>query len=130
MSAENQLRYVYAEWSRLAKAEGEAIHNADWFLLADCQKALLQLQPQITRQTQAAREEWTLLGFDLAAKEKDFQTIVTALIEIERQNNTLLETKRQAALGQLSQLENAGRTLRRVRRSYAEASPSAWTSFS
>ena len=130
MSADSQLRDAYKEWRRLAETEGEAIRSGNWLLVADCQNALQQLQPQILDHMQDAQEEWSRLGLDRAAKEKSFRAIVAELIEIERRNNASLDAARQASLAQFAQLEQAGRTLRQVQRSYAPPPSSAWTSFS
>lgn len=130
MSADAQLRDAYAEWRRLAEAEGEAIHARNWPQLLDCQNALQQLQPRIIRFTEAAQQEWTRLGVNRADREQDFRTVVSELIELEWRNNALLNVVTQAARVEINELEQAGQNLRRVQRSYAPNRPPAWTSFS
>jgi hypothetical protein len=132
MSAEQQLHEAYKEWRRLSETEGEAIRTRNWLLVADCQKALQQLQPLIFRHTGAAQEEWTRLGLDRAARENQLRTLVTELIEIESRNRELLQRMQQEAQAQVGQLERASHTLRQVQRFYAPpaSQPAAWTSFS
>ena len=130
MSADTRLHNGCKEWRRLAEAEGEAIRARDWGFVADCQKALQQLQPQIHRHLQDARQEWARSGSDAACKEESFRAAIAELIEIERRNGALLDVVRRAARAHLGELAQAGRTLRQVQRSYAPPQPSAWTSFS
>ena len=128
MSADLQLQNAYEEWRRLAETEGEAIRSRNWVLVADCQNALQQLQPRILSRLQDARDEWTRLGWDGSAREQSFRVVVAKLIEIERRNNAALNAAREAALAQFTQLEQTGRTLRQVQRSYAPPPPPVWTS--
>jgi ElaB/YqjD/DUF883 family membrane-anchored ribosome-binding protein len=130
MSADSQLQDAYKEWRRLAETEGEAIRTRNWLLVADCQKALQQLQPRILHHTQEAQEQWARVGLDRAAKEKNVRAVVAKLIEIESRNNELLDAAKREAQAQLGQLEKAGRMLRQVQRFYAPSRPPAWTSFS
>jgi hypothetical protein len=130
MSADNRLQDAYKEWRRLVETEGEAIRSGNWLLVADCQTALQRLQPQILAHIQDAQEEWARLGLDRAAREQGFRSVVTELIEIERRNNASLNAVRETALAQFAQLEQNGRTLRQVQRSYAPAPSSAWSSLS
>lgn len=130
MNANHHLQAAYAEWQRLAETEGEAIRLRDWPLVADCQKALYQLQPEIIRRTQAAQTEWTRLGLDHAVQQEGFRKVIAGLIKIESQNNSLLDGLRRSAKDRLDQLERAGRTLRQVKRSYAPPGTAGWESFS
>jgi ElaB/YqjD/DUF883 family membrane-anchored ribosome-binding protein len=130
MNASDELQNAYQEWRRLAKAEGEAIRAGDWSLVSDCQNAMQKIQGRIMHCTEEARREWARLGAEGAAREKSVRTLITELIDIERQNNTLLDTVRQTAQTQLGELKQAGHTLRQVQRSYAPARPPVWTSFS
>jgi hypothetical protein len=130
MNASDELQNAYQEWRRLAKAEGDAIRDSNWSLVADCQNAMQRVQAQILRYSDEARSEWARLGAEGAVREKSVRALVTELIDIERRNNTLLDTVRQAAQAQLGELKQAGHTLRQVQRSYAPARPPVWTSFS
>jgi hypothetical protein len=130
MSADHELHSDYKEWRRLAETEGEAIRTRNWRLVADCQKALQQLQGQITGHILEARKEWAQLGLDRVQKESNFCTLIVGLIEIESRNHALLRATQQDAKSRLGQLEQAGRMLRRVQSSYAPARPAAWTSLS
>jgi hypothetical protein len=127
MNASEELQSAYQEWHRLAKAEGEAIRNGNWTLVAECQNALQQLQPRIIRCMEEARQENSRPGIE----PNDYlRGLIAELIEIENQNNALLKSVRGAAQAQLGQLEQSGHTLRQVQRSYAPPRPPVWSSFS
>ena len=128
MNAETHLQEAYREWRRLAEAEGEGIRTSNWSLVDDCQKALQQLQHQLIRHTQEAQEEWARTGSDPAAHQQNLCATVSELIRIESHNNSLLDSVRQKAQMQLGRLEQAGRTLRQVRRSYSPSHSAAWQS--
>lgn len=130
MSAEQALLDAYSEWHRLAEAEGKAILSRDWIFLLECQQALKQFQPLITRLTVDARSEWKKSGADRAAKEKIIHATVWELIELGRRNQMLLQVARAAALAKREQLEQANRNLKRLQVAYVSARPAAWTSFS
>ena len=130
MNAESALVEAYQEWRRLAQTEGDAIRTCDWGLLAACQRALQNLRERITVLTMAAKGEWIQEGHDVPAKEKKFREIIAELIHIERQNSTLLTAIRQGVKSQLDKLDQAGRNLRRIHRSYAPQRTAVWTSFS
>jgi hypothetical protein len=130
MTANQQLRNAYAEWRRLAEQEGEAIRQSNWPAVEICQTSLHDLQPQIIRWTQQAREEWMRQGSDIALEEDSLRAVIGELIDIERRNSATLNDVRQAAHAEARQLEQTGQTLRQVQRSYAPQPSSAWTSFS
>src|ERR1051326_8835249 len=119
MIADAELHAAYAEWRRLAEAEGEAIRAENWLVVADCQSAMERLQSRIIRCSEEARKEWNRTGVDRMEREKTIRAAVTELVEIERRNNSLLNLARRAAQEHLEQWSEAGRTLRRVQRSYA-----------
>ena len=130
MSADSDLQSAYQEWHRLAEAEGEAIRSGDWLRVSDCQDALQQLQPRIIRAADLARQEWNHAGADPVEKENRVRATVRSLIELEWRNQALLDVHRRDAQEEMNRLEEAGRTLSRVRRIYAPVRPAAWTSFS
>jgi hypothetical protein len=130
MSAEAALQDAYREWRRLAEAEAEAIRAENWLLVSDCQRAMEQLQSRITSCTDEARREWSRPGVDRKAREQTLHTTINELVEIEHRNNALLNLARSAAQEHAQELSEAGRTLRRVQRSYAPAPAPVWTSFS
>ena len=129
MNACDELQKAYEEWRRLARAEGEAIRNCNWSLVAQCQNAIQEAQAQILQHSDDARSAWASLA-DGAAREKSVRTLIAELIEIERQNNLVLANVRQAAQAQFGELKLAGQTLRQVQRSYAPPRLPVWTSFS
>lgn len=130
MNANCDLKDSYREWRRLAEAEGEAIRAGNWMLVFDCQNALRQLQPRITRQSDAARKEWAALGLDTQTMENDLKNIIHSLIELERRNNSLIHARRALGQEELAKLEMASLALKRIQRSYAPTVPASWNSVS
>jgi hypothetical protein len=130
MNADHELKHSYREWRRLAEAEGEAIRAGNWMLVFDCQNALRQLQPRIVRQSEAVRREWTTLGLDPQEREFELDEIIHSLVELESRNNSLIHARRRLAQEELSKLELASLTLRRIQRSYVAAPAPALNSFS
>jgi hypothetical protein len=130
MSAEQALLKAYAEWRRLAEAEGRAVRRRDWKFLLECQQALKKIQPLITLLTFAARKEWKLSGADCAANEEVLRAVVQDLIELGRRNRKLLQAARESALAKRDQLDQASRNLKRLQTSYLAQRPADWTSFS
>jgi hypothetical protein len=130
MNAETQLHQALQEWRRLAEVEGEAIRSRNWPLVAECQDALRDLQPNIDEFTRKARQEWAGLGSQQQSSLETLRQTLGGLIELESRNYARLTALRHGARTRLEQLESAGRTLRQVQRSYSPGTPAAWTSFS
>ena len=130
MSPDLQLQDTYREWRRLAQAEGDAIRSGNWSLVADCQKAMRELQPLILRLSAASREELTGDGPDREKREKSLSDLITEVFEIESCNSTLLQNLQETARAETENLERAGRLLRQVHERYVPSRPAAWISFS
>jgi hypothetical protein len=126
MSAEIELLHAYREWHRLARAETKAIQTRNWDLLADCQLAIKDFQSLVSRLTIQARQEWAGAGCNLAEKEQHVHVFVNGLIEITRQNQSMLQAAKTAAQERLEELGEAGRNLKRMQRSYGSLT-SAWS---
>lgn len=118
MNAEQELLNAYREWHRLALAEAKAIRTHNWSLLADCQLAIADFQKLISRLSLDARRDWESAGLDCAAKERGIQVFAHELLDLTRQNQTLLQQAKDAASAQLENLGEAGRNLQRLQRSY------------
>jgi hypothetical protein len=130
MSAEKDLFDAWNEWRRLAEAEGESIRARNWSLVAACQSALAQLQPRISRFSEAARREWSRNGADQSAKEKTFHSVVEELIRLQLRNAALLDSIHAATKKKLLHLGQAGRNLKQLRQSYGESAPRVLNSLS
>ena len=130
MNAGRKLSQAYAEWRRLAEAEGAAMQADDWALVATCQKGLRRLQARITRLGPAARREWAQSADDRTAREGELNATIHDLIRLERQNLTLVAAKKEVVRMQLDRLRQTGRTLKQIQRSYLSNRPATWTSFS
>lgn len=118
MNAESQLLRVYREWLRLAHAETKAIQTRNWNLLSDCHLAIKDYQALVGGLTQETRAEWRRAGENLSEKELNLRVLVFGLIDLTRQNQSLLQTTIARTRAQLHQLGEAGKNLKRVRTAY------------
>jgi len=130
MNAETALAEAYQEWRRLAETEGDAIRTGNWGLLAASQRALEHLRERITSLTVDTKQEWVRFGADISAKERKFREVIAELLQLERQNSTLLTAVRESVKSRLDVLEQTGRNLRKIHRSYVPQRQAVWTSFS
>ena len=97
LNAERDLLAACREWRRLAEAEGEAIRTRNWELCSACQNALQFLRERITALLPTVRDEWARAGGDHAARQQAFGDTLHRLIELERRNQTLLQSPRRPA---------------------------------
>jgi hypothetical protein len=118
MSVEDILIEAYREWRRLAEAEGEAIRTCNWSLCAACQKALQHLRDRITALMPGLRAEWSQSGCNRAAKQQSLDETIHELIHLERDNQTLLQSIREATQTKLKQFGDARFKLKKLRRTY------------
>ena len=118
MNAEGELLRAYREWHRLAQAESKAIKTRNWSLLNDCHQAIRDYQTMVGGLTLEARNEWRRNGCDLKEKERNLHVLVAELIDLTRQNQTLLQATISTTRKQLDELGEAGKNLKRLQRSY------------
>ena len=123
MSAENELLRAYREWHRLAQAESKAIRTRNWTLLTDCHLAIRDYQAMVGGLTLEARSEWRRSGCNLGEKERNVNVLVSELIDLTRQNQTLLQATLAAARQHLDELGEAGKNLKRLQRTYGFVAP-------
>ena len=93
LNAERDLLAACREWRRLAEAEGQAIRIRNWALCAACQQALQQLRDRMSALMPAVRAEWRQSGAARAARMQTFDDAVHQLIELERRNHTLRQSR-------------------------------------
>ena len=130
MNAERDLLEACREWRRLAEAEGEAIRTRNWELCSACQNALQLLREHITALLPAVRAEWARSNGGGAIRQQAFDDTLRRLIELERRNQTLLQSLREAARLKIQQLNEAKIKLKQLRRSYGFVHAPARQSFS
>jgi len=130
VSPELQLQQAYREWRRLAEAEGAAIRSGHWLLVADCQKAIRELQPLISRLSDASRKAWAREGSTPEPGRREISDLMAEVFESESRNSTLLRSLREFARAQNEKLDRACRQLRQIHQCYSPSRPAAWTSFS
>lgn len=118
MSSEKELFHAYGEWRRLALAETKAIQTRNWNLLSDCHLAIRDYQTLVSRLTGETRTEWRDTGCNLTEKEQNLRVMVSGLLDLTRQNQSLLQATIARTRIQLEQLGEAGRNLKRLRASY------------
>jgi hypothetical protein len=130
MNASDDLEHAYSEWRRLAEAEGKAIRAGDWAFVADCQKALRQLQPVIDRLSNHNQKMASRPDSDILARRVTSRATVLELIELQRQNLAALQQRRLRLSAHVEQLSLTSRNLRGIQRSYTSPRPAAWDSYS
>jgi hypothetical protein len=130
MTAGDDLDHAYSEWRRLAEAEGKAIRAGDWRLVADCQKALAQLQSVIDRLSIRNQPESSLPESRNAGRKLTSRATILDLIELQRQNLATLLQRRQRLSEHIEQTSRTNRNLRGIQRTYASPPPAAWNSYS
>jgi hypothetical protein len=130
MNAEFDLHQAYAEWQRLALAEGQAIRAGNWPFVADCQQALGKLTSRIDSLTQKVRMESSAPPTGSIRRKFSPHATVLDLIELQRRNLASLEQRRQKLSDHIERLTRTCRNLRGIQRSYASPTPAAWSSYS
>lgn len=121
MNAESELFRAYREWHRLAQAETKAIKTRNWNLLNDCHQAIRDFQTMVGGLTLEARGEWRRAGCDLAEKERNVHVLVAQLIDLTRDNQSLLQSTMETARHRLDGLGEAGKNLKQLQRTYGSA---------
>lgn len=129
MNAVHELIKAYAEWRRLAEAEGEAISARDWTRVTACQAGLQKLQIRISRLVPAARAAWAQPGADQNLRQK-LRTTVHDLLELARRNHALLTSLKESARLKLAELGRAGRNLKQIHHCYGWKGRATWSSLS
>lgn len=122
MNAEGELLRIYREWLRLAQAETKAIQTRNWHLLSDCHVAIQDFQTLVGELTREARAEWRRNGCNLEEKEKNLRVLVSELVDLTRHNQNLLQSGLATARNHLGQLNESGKNLKNLRRSYGSFS--------
>ncbi|HTI69010.1 MAG TPA: hypothetical protein VMF06_03545 [Candidatus Limnocylindria bacterium] len=130
MSAKDRLFAAYDQWRQWSEKEGQAIQASDWPVVRDCQRAKLELQPQILRFTETSRTEHLQTGGDWKGTEREVRRQVSELIALEMRNETWLHEVRERAESQLTECSRSRRSLRQVHRSYVPPAAPAWASYS
>lgn len=130
MSAKDRLFAAYDQWRDWSEKEGEAIRISNWPTVRECQRAKMELQPQILRFTENSRTEHQQTGADWSGTEVALRKQVAELIALEMRNNDLLHEVRQTAQAEMLEISRNRRSVKQVHRSYAAPGASAWASYS
>ena len=129
-TAAAELDRAYAEWRRLAEAEGRAIRSGNWKFVAECQQALSQLRPLIDELTSQLRQQIPSSDPDTCPRKQLTRATILELIELQRRNLNSLEQRRQRLSAHIENLMRSGRNLREIQRSYATPATAAFNSYS
>jgi len=121
------LQSAYAEWRRLAQAEGSGIRAGNWAFVAQCQQALRLLRETIDR---LRAEGSSTPGTASRPVNQTWRGTVLELIELQRQNLLSLQKRRDRLATEVEHLTRADRNLRSIQRSYSAPAPSGWSSYS
>src|SRR5512140_2904236 len=105
MSSWDDLLAAYAVWRRWTESEAAAIAQADWPLLAECQRAKRMLQPTILELTKASGTE---PSGDRPAPE-EIRVVVAELITLEHSNERALAAQQANHRRRQAELNVTGR---------------------
>jgi hypothetical protein len=130
MSTAAELDRAYAEWRRLAEAEGRAIRSGNWKFVAECQQALCQLRPQIDDLTSQLRQQIPSSDPPTCPRKQLTRSTILELIELQRRNLISLEQRRARLSAHIENLMRSGRNLREIQRSYAAPTIAVFNSYS
>ena len=130
MSHQAHLLQLYQDWRTWTETEREAISEGNWRQVRLCQEAKTDLQPKILRQTEEAQGEWSRLGLDRKAMEKQLRSVVNELIYLETANARFLAEQRDSASEELDRLNHSGRNLSKISKHYVSGSAIGWESYS
>ncbi len=110
-----------AQWRHLSEEEAHAIQESDWPRLLHLQQQKSELQRAIAA-AEIRPEGAGLVRYDPEE--------LGALLELERRNLLLLESRRRTADAERDRLEKSRRDLRRLQREFGVHSEPTWQSYS
>lgn len=124
----SELESWLRSWLELAEQETEAIEREDWAALAHCQERIRQLQAQCERATHANRDATQRL--ELRSLPPALRSVVTALLERERHNLTLLAERRARLQTELDRWSHVVLRLKRAQPTAGALRDSGWSRLS
>lgn len=120
------IRRLLAEWRQFTLEEGSAISKQCWEEVTKCQAA----KDKLTQQLSDAGANWDSQRLSVQPWRELFKEQLLSLLDLERQNHTVLRDTQGLVQGELDQLQLSGRNLRAVRSSYAQRPQVCWQSYS
>jgi hypothetical protein len=130
MNARGELFGLYEQWRAWTQAETEAIQQAIWNKVAQCQGEKHRLQAEILAATERWHEESRIDGGGRPEQDPQLRRVVDELILLEYKNSELVEEQRRIARRQQDETERSGRNLRQIQRAYALSREAIWESYS
>jgi hypothetical protein len=125
MSAQEEIAGLLTEWLELTHGEAAAIQAAAWADVHRFQSGKAGLQRRITQ----AMDGWNRQKpTDL--RDHPFRAQVNRLISLEARNGEMLAVQMSRAKAEMAALVQTGRTLRRIKESYAGKREARWHSYS
>ena len=127
MDARAELSALYSRWRALTEQEGYAIRAAAWTEVAELQESKQQLQAGI----HAAVERLNRAHAGPGDAEREFQPVVSELIQLEQRNAEWLAARRRDAESEKQRLDQSTRNLRQLHQSYGVGvNTGHWQSYS
>ena len=130
MSAQVKLMSLYEDWRAWTQVEGDAILTMDWGRVAQCQSAKKELQSAIARRTQDARDELHLQGGDQQVLDGPLRAVVNELISLEMRNQEYLSGQRVVLEKDRLDIEEGGRRVAKIHKSYTAPASAGWEQYS
>jgi hypothetical protein len=130
MADRNELFGLYEQWRQLSESEAAAIQSAAWPRVQDCLNAKFQLQAQILISREGLDVEITSGRLNRSEFEASLRQVVGELIRLEAYNSELLAEQHKNAQTRTTELRDASRNLRQMRRAYTSPPSAHWHSYS
>lgn len=130
MSAKVILMSLYEDWRAWSQVEGDAILTMDWTRVEQCQGAKKELQGAIARRTQDAQEELRLQGGNPQVLEGPIRAVVNELISLEMRNQEYIGAQRVALEKERVEIDEGGRRVAKIHKSYTTPSSAGWEQYS
>jgi hypothetical protein len=130
MNVTAEVGFALAEWRRLTELEREAILSDNWQEVTEQQSRKTQLQAELGRLLALACATPFPQAHTFRAIDGKFDSAVSELMALERQNGDVLAAKRKCRQAELKRLVMTLRDLQGVRRAYGSSRGSLWQSYS
>jgi hypothetical protein len=114
MSAHADIAALLEQWRLLSLSEGGAIRTAAWSRVAEIQAAKKMLRGQLAEASSTAPDQ------------NLFRAQIARLISMEERNAEFLAAQMRRARAEQETIDQAGRNLRKIQRSYARKRMSVW----
>lgn len=130
MDSIDDLLRLYDSWRVLAEEEAVAIQSGDWSAVAIRQGLKDALQDEVLRCSAGVEAAWRRSPWTESAERARLQSVLTTLMDLERDNASAIARERSAGRAREMELNKVSRTLRNVHQHYGSGRSGAWQAYS